>query len=152
VSLVVTAALAISSPAFHAGGTIPADYACSGRDVSPALHWSHAPRGTRSFALRLDDPDAPGGTFTHWTVWNIPAQAHGIATGYRSKFQGRNSFGRIGYSGPCPPAGSTHRYVFRLYALNGTLTLPRGESPDRFASALRGHVLSTGTLIGRYGR
>jgi len=149
---VVTAALALSSPAFHAGAAIPARYTCSGANASPALRWTHVPRGTRSFALWLEDPDAPGGSFTHWTVWNIPAQTRRIRAGYHSRFQGTNTFGRIGYSGPCPPVGTRHFYVFRLYAIDVKLALPRGASRDQFANALRGHVLSIGRLLGSYRR
>src|SRR5207253_8574109 len=112
------------------GGKIPARYTCGGKDVSPPLGWRHVPRRARSIAIRVDDPDAPGGTFTHWTTWNIPPRPAGIPVGYRSRFDGTNTFGRIGYSGPCPPPGATHHYVFRLYALNRMLTLRRGASPE----------------------
>jgi len=149
---VAAAAIVLTSPAFHAGGTIPKRYTCDGRGTSPPLLWSHVPSRTRSFALRLDDPDAPGGTFTHWTIWNLSAKAMGIAAGLSWSFQGTNSFGRIGYSGPCPPAGPAHHYVFRLYALDTRLALRRGASTRQFAAALRGHVVATTRLVGRYGR
>jgi Raf kinase inhibitor-like YbhB/YbcL family protein len=149
---VVTVALVVASSAFHAGARIPARYTCDGKNLSPALRWTHVPRGTHSFAIRLDDPDAPGGTFTHWTVWNIPASTTAVSAAYRSRTEGRNTFGRIRYSGPCPPPGAAHHYVFRLYALNRMLALQRGASPEQFASALRGHVLATARLVGTYAR
>ena len=149
---VIAAAFALTSPAFHGGAMIPARYTCDGKNVSPPLRWSHVPRNTRSFALRLDDPDAPGGTFTHWTAWNFDAGALALRAGAADRWRltGTNSFGRIGYDGPCPPSGSTHHYVFRLYALNARLTLRRGASRSQFAAALRGHVLATARLVGLY--
>ena len=146
---VLATALALTSPAFHAGGRIPARYTCTGADLSPPLHWSHVPRRTRTFALRLDDPDAPGGTFTHWTAWNFGGTA--LAAGARLRFEGTNSFGRIGYSGPCPPSGSVHHYAFRLYALNVRLTLKRGATPAQFSTGLHGHVVASARLVGLYG-
>jgi Raf kinase inhibitor-like YbhB/YbcL family protein len=146
----VATAFALTSPAFHAGGHIPARYTCTGGDRSPALRWSHVPRGTRALALRLDDPDAPGGTFTHWTAWNFGGTR--LATGAKLRFEGTNSFGRTGYSGPCPPSGSVHHYVFRLYALNARLTLRRGATPHQFSAALRGHVVASARLVGVYAR
>ena len=123
-------------------------------DVSPPLRWSHIPPHTRTFALRLDDPDAPGGTFTHWTAWNFDAGALALVAGAgeRWRFEGTNSFGRVGYAGPCPPRGSTHRYVFRLYAFDARLPLRRGASTGQFAAALRGHVVATARLVGLYRR
>lgn len=147
---VVTTVLALTSPAFHAGGHIPSPFTCTGADLSPPLRWSHVPRRTRTFALRLDDPDAPGGTFTHWTAWNLGGAS--FTAGARFRFEGTNSFGRIGYSGPCPPSGSVHHYVFRLYALNARLTLKRGATPAQFSTALRGHVVATARLVALYGR
>jgi Raf kinase inhibitor-like YbhB/YbcL family protein len=144
------AALALTSPAFHAGGRIPARYTCDGRDISPPLRWLHAPQRTRSLALRLDDPDAPGGTFTHWTAWNLGGTRVGV--GAKLRDQGSNSFGRVGYSGPCPPSGQTHRYVFKLYALDTRLRLRRGATAAQFAAALRGHLVASARLVGLYGR
>lgn len=102
--------------------------------------------------MSVVDPDAPGGTFTHWTLWNVPPTRRGLASATRWRLQGRNTFGRIGYGGPCPPAGATHHYIFRVWAVNAVLQLPRGASPSAFANALRGHVLSIAQLGGRYGR
>jgi Raf kinase inhibitor-like YbhB/YbcL family protein len=148
----VAAALALTSPAFQGGGTIPARYTCERKDVSPPLRWSHVPRRARALALRLDDPDAPGGTFTHWTLWNLSAKTTAIAAGFRWSFQGTTSFGRVGYGGPCPPPGSPHHYVFRLYALDTRLTLRRGATTAQFAAALRGHVVASARLVGLYRR
>ena len=151
----LAAALAFTSPAFHAGGVIPARYTCDGKDISPPLRWTfHIPRGTRSWALRLDDPDAPGGTFTHWTAWNFLGEASVLRAGAAEhwRLNGTNSFGRIGYGGPCPPPGTTHHYVFRLYAVNTRLKLARGATPHQFAAALRGHVVASARLIGLYRR
>ena len=151
---VAAAAFVLTSPAFHGGGMIPARYTCDGKNISPPLRWSHVPRRGRSFALRLDDPDAPGSTFTHWTAWNFDRGALALVAGAgeRWRLAGTNSFGRFGYSGPCPPPGSTHHYVFRLYALNTRLTLRRGASTGQFTAALRGHVLATARLVGLYRR
>ena len=140
------------SPAFHAGGMIPARYTCDGKDLSPPLRWSHVPGRTRTFALRIDDPDAPGGTFTHWTLWNMYRSARGVPAGVEWSSEGRNSFGRTGYGGPCPPHGSTHHYVFTLYAVDTWLTLNPGATRTQFAAALRGHVLASAKLVGLYRR
>jgi Raf kinase inhibitor-like YbhB/YbcL family protein len=150
----VAAALVLTSPAFHAGGRIPSAYTCARADVSPPLRWSGVPHRARTLALRLDDPDAPGGTFTHWTVWNLPTSlaAIGANLGGHWRFEGTNSFGRIGYGGPCPPPGPPHHYVFRLYALDARLRLRRGATRTQFAAALRRHVLGTARLVGLYGR
>ena len=150
----VAAAFVLSSPAFHAGAMIPARFTCDGKNISPPLRWTHVPPRTRAFALRLDDPDAPGGTFIHWTAWNFVAGALALRAGAAEhwRLNGTNSFGRIGYGGPCPPHGSTHHYVFRLYALNVRLTLRRGASPGQFAAALRGHVLASARLAALYRR
>jgi Raf kinase inhibitor-like YbhB/YbcL family protein len=148
----VAAALVVTSPAFHNGGAIPTRYTCDGKDVSPPLRWSHVPTRARTLALRLDDPDAPGGTFTHWTIWNLSATTSGIAAGAKWSFQGTNSFGRVGYGGPCPPPGSRHHYVFRLYALDTRLTIRRGARSTQLAAGLRGHVVGTARLVGLFRR
>src|SRR3954447_25682558 len=108
----------IFSSAFAEGGTIPRLHTCAGADVSPSLEWSDVPAGTLSFALVVDDPDAPAKTWTHWVLFDIPASARTLAQGTRIGVSGRNDFGRTGYGGPCPPAGPPHRYYFRLYALD----------------------------------
>jgi Raf kinase inhibitor-like YbhB/YbcL family protein len=145
-------ALLLSSPAFHAGAAIPKRFTCDGANVSSPLRWTAPPRGTRSIALRLDDPDAPGGTFTHWTLWGLHPSTRTVPADVHPALQGRNTFGEIGYSGPCPPRGTRHRYVFRVYALSSRLPLARGASVAQFSTALRGHVLASARLVGVYGR
>jgi len=147
----VAAAFALASPAFAPGATIPRAFTCDGRNVSPLLRWTAPPARTRSFALLMDDPDAPVGTFTHWLGWNIPPKARSLRIGQRAPAEGTNDAGRIGYIGPCPPAGR-HRYIFRLYALKAPLKLARGASRAEFLSALRGKVLATARLVGTYAR
>jgi Raf kinase inhibitor-like YbhB/YbcL family protein len=148
----------LKSPAFAAGADIPAKHTCDGPDVSPPLSWTDPPAGTRSFALVADDPDAPAGTWVHWVAWNIPPGARSLAEGLPKRGslpdgtkQGTTDFGRVGYGGPCPPSG-THRYFFRLYALDSPLPLPEGAARDDLDRALKGHVLAQGELMGRYRR
>jgi len=148
---VLAAVLALVSPAFHAGARIPARYTCAGANVSPPLRWTAPPRGTRSFALLVDDRDAPGGAFTHWTLWNLPATRRSLPAGFKWRWQGRNGGGTIGYTGPCPPPGPKHRYVFTIYAVDRILALPRGASPSRLIPVLIGdHVRASATLVGVY--
>lgn len=144
---------------FSAGGQIPQSCTCDGANLSPPLIWGDAPRGTQSFALIVEDPDAPGGTWTHWTVWNIPATMNALPPGipaltslYGSIRQGRNDFGRIGYGGPCPPRGRVHHYYFRLFALDKVLNLKAGSSRRELESAGRGHVLAQARTMGTYKR
>jgi Raf kinase inhibitor-like YbhB/YbcL family protein len=151
IAVLAAVALNLSSPAFHAGSPIPQRYTCDGQDVSPPLRWSQVPTSARSLAVELQDPDAPGGVFTHWMLWNLPPRTRAIPPQVSRRTQGRNSFGRIGYSGPCPPQGSTHHYVFTLFAVDRKLTLPRGASSSRFHAALSGHVVRRATLVGIYG-
>ncbi len=148
-----------NSPAFRNGDSIPGKYTCDGADVSPALRWSGVPVGTHSLALITEDPDAPGGTWTHWIIWNIPAQATSLPEGLpatgtleNGARQGRNGFGRIGYGGPCPPPGRPHRYFFHLYALDTTLALKPDASKEDLEIAMKGHVLSRVEWMGKYGR
>jgi len=148
---IVTAALTLSSPAFHQGGGVPARYTCSGRNVSPPLRWTSAPRGTRSFALLMVDPDAPGRVFTHWTLWNLAPSRRSLPAASKWKLQGRNDAGTIGYTGPCPPPGPRHHYVFTLYALDRKLSLPRGAAAPQVVLAVSRHARATATLVGRYG-
>ncbi len=151
--------LAVKSPVFMQDGRIPAKYTCDGEDVSPPLYWSPGPTATESYALIVDDPDAPGGTFTHWLMYNIPfnvtrLEEHVTALGRLDDgtLQGKNSYGRIGYGGPCPPPGSPHHYRFNVYALDTRLKLGPGAPGDDLARAMRGHVLAQGELTGIYGR
>jgi len=143
--------LRLSSPAFGQGQAIPARYTCRGENVSPPLRWTAPPARTRSFALELHDPDAPvPGGFTHWLAWGFAASARGLRTGAEAPVEGANAAGRPGYTGPCPPSG-VHRYVFTLWALDAPLRLPRGADRSAFRRALRGHVLASAQLVGRFG-
>ena len=139
---------ALMSPAFASGGTIPARFTCDGANAIAPLRWTGAPSGTRSFALIVDDPDAPG-TFLHRLAWGIPGTAKGLAG--RAPVEGLNGRGQVGWMGPCPPSG-THRYVFRLYALKSRLPLEAGGDLTRFEAALQGRVLGVAKLVGRYTR
>jgi Raf kinase inhibitor-like YbhB/YbcL family protein len=149
----------LTSPSFQPGATIPKQYTGDGADRSPPLRWSEPPAGTKSLALICADPDAPGGTWVHWVIFNLPAQAReleeGVATtdvlGNGAK-QGKNDFDKIGYGGPAPPKGKPHRYFFKLYALDTTLDLPAGASKAQLDKAMKGHVLAEGQLMGTYGR
>lgn len=140
-------------------GQIPAKFTCSGEGVSPQLAWSAPPTGTASLALIVTDPDAPLRTFVHWVLYNLPAtkrelpdalppQAQ-LADGSR---QGRSDFGDIGYGGPCPPGHSPHHYIFTLYALDTTLNLPAGATKEQVDSAMQGHILAYGELVGLFHR
>jgi len=148
----------IKSSAFGSGEMIPAKYTCDGADFSPQLEWSGSPAGTRSFALICDDPDAPMGTWVHWVIYDIPPTATMLAEGItREKdlpgggTQGINDFRKIGYGGPCPPGG-THRYFFKLYALDAMLGLKPGITKDQLLTAMRGHILGEAQLMGTYRR
>lgn len=148
----------ISCPAFADQGMIPPVYTCDGSDVSPPLEWSEPPEGTRSLALVSDDPDAPGMTWVHWVLFNIPADARKLEenapkTGNleNGSRQGVTDFGRVGYGGPCPPSG-THRYYFKIYALDTVLTLSAGIKKEDLLKAMKGHVLSEAQLMGKYAR
>jgi Raf kinase inhibitor-like YbhB/YbcL family protein len=146
----------LTSDAFSNGQSIPAKYACVGRNISPALAWTNPPNGTQSFALIVEDPDAPMGTWTHWVLFNIPAETRALAedlpvTGKNTTpnaiFTGTNSAGNSGYDGPCPPGG-THRYYFRLYALDTVISLLPGATKDRVLKEMRGHILAQTELMG----
>ncbi len=178
VSLAAAASLDVTSTAFEAGKPIPKEHGCDGRDVSPQLRWSTGPVGTVSYAIILEDPDAPGGTFVHWLLYDyvfdpavtlslpLPNLAQGVpksatvsvddaAIGGRppgSLKQGTNDFGRIGYAGPCPPPGRTHHYRFEVFALDRRLTLAPGASGDELRRAMAGHVLAKGRLTGTFRR
>jgi Raf kinase inhibitor-like YbhB/YbcL family protein len=145
----------LSSPAFTTGGDIPSRFTCDGDDVPPPLTWTGAPAGTQSFVLIMDDPDAPMGTFTHWVVFDIPAADQELRSHSKGEpvgVSGKNSMGKPGYMGPCPPAG-THRYFFRLYALDvPTLGLRAGASREQVEHALKGHTVAVAELMGRYSR
>ena len=149
----------LKSTAFEYGNEIAKRYTCSGSDLSPALNWDGVPTGTHSLAFIVDDPDAPMGTWTHWIIWNIPAQDTGLAEGVspvevldNGARQGKNDFKRIGYGGPCPPAGKPHRYYFKLYALDAKLELKAGAGRSDLEHAMKQHVLSQAELMGTYRR
>lgn len=139
---------------FGEGAPIPKRFTCDGDDVSPTLHWAGEPAGTKSFTLIMDDPDAPGGTWNHWLLWEIPANVHSILEGGSAGTSGTNDFGRSGYGGPCPPRGKgPHRYFFRLYAVDtASLGLAAGAKRPALEKALRRHVLGEAQYMGRYGR
>lgn len=146
--------LRVESRAFAEGSPIPERHTADGEDLSPPLAWTPGPAGTVSYALVVDDPDAPGGTWVHWTLWNLSTNAleeGASATGRTpaGAVEGRNSWGRIGWGGPQPPSG-THRYYFRVFALDRNLDLGKGADRAALESALRGHQLGSGELMGRY--
>jgi len=142
---------------FGNGESIPRRFTCEGDDASPALAWSNEPSGTESFALIVDDPDAPAGTWNHWLLWDVPAHVHSIAEGFRPGAvgsSGKNDFGKPGYGGPCPPKGhGPHRYYFTLYAVDRpALGLPPGAKRQELDRALKNHVLAQAQYMGRYER
>ena len=147
----------LTSTAFEDGQSIPRDHTAEGRNVSPTLKWTDPPEATTSFALIVEDPDAPRGTFTHWVIFNIPAEARELGEGVPHKeglangtLQGSNGFHRIGYSGPKPPPGWPHRYEFKLYALDRRLDLHASATRDEVCKAMKGHVLAEAVLTGIY--
>lgn len=147
------AEMKLSSTAFAHKGTIPALYTCDGRDINPPLKIEQAPTEARSLALIVDDPDAPVGMWVHWVVWNIPPQTaeireNSVPTGAQ---QGRNDWRRNSYGGPCPPSG-THRYFFKLYALDTTLNLGTITTKSDLEKAMQGHIVAQAQLIGLYQR
>lgn len=148
----------LKSPAFEEGGMMAARFTCDSADVSPALEWSGAPAGTRTFAIVCDDPDAPGGSWVHWLIFNIPVTSIRLNEGILKQKtlengarQGTNDFRRIGYGGPCPPSG-VHRYFFRMYALDTVLALAAGATRVQLLEAMAGHILAETQLLGRYQR
>jgi len=148
----------ITSTVFAKGGMIPANYTCDGSDISPPLKWTNVPEGTKTFAVICDDPDAPMGTWVHWVLFNLPADAKELTEnvlpqkvlGNGAK-QGMNDFGKIGYGGPCPPGG-THRYYFKFYALDTELYLEAGATKAELIKSMEGHILGEGQLMGKYER
>lgn len=142
----------VTSPVFSEYGTIPKKYTCDGDNVSPPLSISNIPANATSLTLVVDDPDAPDGIFTHWTVWNIAAKTKEIIEGNspQSSEQGINSAGKSGYSGPCPP--SRHRYIFKLYALDTMIGLDGKATVSNLEAAMRGHIVAESHLIGVYQR
>jgi Raf kinase inhibitor-like YbhB/YbcL family protein len=146
------AKIKITSSAFQEGENIPSKFTCDGGDTSPPLQIAEVPSGAKSLALIVDDPDAPSGLFTHWMVWNISPQAETITEGATPKgVRGTNDFGKSDYGGPCPPSG-THRYYFRIFALDRELDLPPGSKRSQLDAAMKGHVVAQGELMGRYSK
>jgi Raf kinase inhibitor-like YbhB/YbcL family protein len=163
--------IALRSPAIADGGMIPKEFTCDGAGGSPPLEWSGIPQGAEELVLVVDDPDAPMGTFTHWVVVDLTPRLKGLTAGVTNEEfvptesmvpafdaeplvaarQGKNDFGEVGYGGPCPPSG-THRYVFRLYALDTYLEIKRSPTRSEVLEAIKGHILAEGRLIGRYAR
>lgn len=148
----------ITSPAFNEGEAIPAKYTCDGDNISPPLEWSDVPEGTLYFALICDDPDAPVGVWDHWLLFNLPAAHHGLEEQISSEFDpfpgsahGLNSWKQACYGGPCPPSG-THRYYFKLYALDARINLKPGATKADILRAMDGHILAQARLMGTYAR
>jgi len=146
------------SPDFEAGEMIPSKFTCDGDDVSPRLQWGKGPRGTGSFALIMDDPDAPGGTFVHWILYDIPPPVVNLPEAVpplqklaNAERHGKNSFGKLGYKGPCPPSG-THRYFFKIYALDTMLGLYSVDRKSDLERAMKGYILAKGELMAKYER
>lgn len=152
--------LEFTGSTFDSGESIPAVYTCEGENISPPLSWRGVPEQTDNLVLICDDPDAspaPGGPFTHWVLYDLPADLTGLPEGFSPGgddselgTEGRNSFGNIGYEGPCPPAGPSHRYVFRLYALEGDPELPPGANRSQVIDSIKGHILEQAEYLGEY--
>lgn len=146
--------LQLTSDAFANGQSIPAKFSCLGKNISPALAWTEPPAGTQSFALIVDDPDAPGSTWVHWVLYNIPADVRNLPESFSAQDPvsvGKNSWGKLSYGGPCPPSG-THRYYFKLYALDSTLSLSPGASKEQLFKAMEGHILAQSELMGTFSK
>lgn len=158
-SLAQSGELRLSCPYFTNGATIPDQFTCKGADESPPLAWSGIPDQAKSLALIVDDPDAPGGTFVHWVAYNIPPSSAGVPNGLPKTSrlagggeQGINSFGKIGYNGPCPPPGSSHHYHFKLYALDQEIDPGAQAQAAALEDAMRGHVKASAELVGIFSR
>jgi Raf kinase inhibitor-like YbhB/YbcL family protein len=155
----VKSKLVLTSSSFEPDDFISKKYTCDGEDISPELTWEGAPEGTETYALIVDDPDAPGRVFTHWVVFNIPGSVTGFEEGMTAfeivktgASQGKNDFGQVGYGGPCPPPGKPHHYHFRLYAIGGILDIPSGVPKSTVVSVMKGHVLAETEIVGLYKR
>ena len=154
-----SAPLSISSPSFTNGGEIPKKFSCDGPDVSPQLSWSEPPARTATFALLVDDPDAPAGNWNHWTIWNLPASVRSLPEGVGKSRrlpdgsqQGMNDFKKVGYNGPCPPANKPHHYHFQLFALDTKLTLTGDAGKPELEGAMKGHILAQAEWVGTFRR
>lgn len=152
------AALTLSSESLKDGG-VPKEFTCDGEDKSPALSWSTPPADAKSLVLTAVDPEVGRSGFTHWVLFNLPPSINGLPEGVPKQGQlahggrqGKTDFGKVGYAGPCPPAGSPHRYEFRLYALDSEIDVPAGAPRDHVEAAMKGHVVGHGELVAKYGR
>ena len=150
--------ITLTSAAFKEGQPIPRQYACDGVNVSPPLEWTGVPKSAKTIAIIADDPDAPSGTWVHWVLYNLPAENIGMVENLpvtenlkAGGFQGKNDFKEIGYGGPCPPSG-THRYFFKIYALDSELPLKAGATKADVETAMQGHLIAQGQLMGTYRR
>jgi Raf kinase inhibitor-like YbhB/YbcL family protein len=150
--------LKVTSTSFIQGAMIPSRYTCDGSDVSPQLSWTNGPEGTKSYTLISDDPDAPAGTWVHWVMYNIPAGVTSLREDVpkgkqleNGALQGKNDFGSYGYRGPCPP-GATHRYYFKIYALDTVLGAEPGLTKKQLLKEMEKHILAVGELLGKYSR
>ena len=148
----------VTSPAFKEGQPIPRHYTCDGVNISPPLDWTGVPKSAKTIAIIADDPDAPSGTFVHWVIYNLPAENIGLVENLPPSeslkaggFQGKNDFEKIGYGGPCPPSG-THRYLFKVYALDSDLPLKAGATKAEVEKAMQGHIVAQAQLMGTYSR
>jgi len=146
------ASMTLTSPAFRDNGTIPKRFTCSGAGDSPALSWRGVPSGAQSLALLVEDPDAPGGTFVHWTAWDIPPRTRSLPVNAQPRAQGDNSAGKEGWTPPCPPGGKPHHYVFTIYALAAPLEVDSGASPEEARRAMSRRVIAEGRITGTFGR
>lgn len=152
-------ALTLSSPAFQPNTSIPSHYTCDGDNISPPLEWSDIPEGAKALVLIMDDPDVPktlrpDGMYDHWVLFNIPTSVVGLPENIQNvpgARQGKNTSGKLGYTGPCPP-DRQHRYFFKLYALDTTLNLPEGATKTEVEAAMKGHILEEAQLMGVYDR
>lgn len=151
--------LEITNDIFNEGEIIPDKYTCSGEDISPPLNWSDVPEAAQSLALICDDPDAPGQTWVHWVIYNIPVDSdslnENVPTDKKLKngiLQGENDFGQIGYGGPCPPPGPAHRYLFKLYALDKKVDLSPGASKEDLLDTMEGHIIAQDKLMGKFSK
>ena len=153
------ARMELKSPAFQNGGEIPRKHTCDGGDISPALAWTDVPSRAKTFALIADDPDAPGGTWVHWVIYDLPATGKEMPEAIAAEDtlpggakQGVNDFRKAGYGGPCPPPGRPHRYFFRLYALDMATNLKPRATKQQLLDAIKGHIVAEAELVGKYGR
>ena len=158
-SMTIGSQMILSTTSFEPGGFIPEKYTCDGVDISPQLSWSGAPAGTETYVIIVDDPDAPGGTFTHWVIFNIPANRTMLPEGVPAEkivkkacSQAMNDFRMVGYGGPCPPVGKPHHYHFKLFALKKSLDVPSLMPRKAIEAAMRGYVLEQTEIVGLYQR